>query len=85
MCDKLSEVGHHVRIFDIHESSYLRDDQTMVVGDITDEQRVREAVAMSKVVFNFAGIADIDEARQRPLDTVRHNIHRLPDDFLHFF
>ncbi len=74
VCDKLSDAGHTVLIFDIQDSPYLRDDQKMVIGDITDESQVRKAVTGSDVVFNFAGVADIDEARERPLDTVRHNI-----------
>lgn len=74
VCDKLTEAGHDVRIFDQNESPYLRSDQTMIQGDILNEEQVQEAVAGSEFVFNFAGIADIDEARARPLDTVRNNI-----------
>jgi len=74
VCDKLSDAGHHVCIFDIRESPYLRDDQTMMVGNILDEHQVRDAVSGSQFVFNFAGIADIDEARNKPIDTVRYNI-----------
>lgn len=74
VCDKLSDAGHDVTIFDIRPSPYLRDDQTMIAGDILDETQVRQAVAGAGAVFNFAGIADIDEARNRPMDTVRYNI-----------
>jgi len=74
VCDKLSESGFNVQIFDINESRYLRKDQSMIVGDITDEVAVQKAVKDSKFVMNFAGIADIDEALQKPIDTVRKNI-----------
>jgi UDP-glucose 4-epimerase len=74
VCDKLSDAGYRVKIFDIKESEYLRPSQKMILGDITDEKAVRDAVAGSSYVFNFAGIADIDEAKSKPLETVRNNI-----------
>lgn len=74
VCDKLSDAGHEVRIFDIIESRWLRPDQIMVLGDILDFDEVRQVVRESDVVFNFAGIADIGEANVRPVDTVRYNI-----------
>lgn len=74
VCDKLSEAGHAVRIFDMRPSAWLRPDQTMIVGDILDEAAVDAAVAGSDAVYNFAGIADIGEAGARPLDTAKFNI-----------
>jgi len=75
VCDKLSDAGHEVTIFDIRKSPYLRDDQVMITGDIKDEKKVHKAIVGSRFVFNFAGIADIDEARDKPLETVTHNIY----------
>ncbi len=74
VCDKLSDAGHTVTIFDIAGSKYLRDDQKMIVGDILDEQKVKQAVKGKDIVFNFAGIADIGQANNRPVDTVKYNI-----------
>ncbi|MBI9082640.1 MAG: NAD(P)-dependent oxidoreductase [Desulfobacterales bacterium] len=74
VCDKLSEAGHDVSIFDRSESKWLRNDQTMILGDILDEEKVFQAVSSARAVFNFAGIADIGEANVRPVDTVRFNI-----------
>ena len=74
VCDKLSEAGHDILIFDRVASPWLRSDQTMMVGDILDENAVKKAVAGAHIVFNFAGIADIGEANQRPPDTVKYNI-----------
>lgn len=74
VCDKLSEAGHKVTIFDIHHSPWLRSDQMMIQGDVLDEEAVRKAVTGAEVVYNFAGIADIGEAEKRPLDTVKYNI-----------
>lgn len=74
VCDKLSDAGHSVTIFDIRESPWRREDQRMVVGNVLDEKAVAEAVAGAEVVYNFAGIADIGEAGSRPVDTVKYNI-----------
>ena len=74
VCDKLSDAGHDVTIFDIKPSPWKRDDQKMIVEDILNEEMVAEIVKDVDVVFNFAGIADIDEAKKQPLDTVRYNI-----------
>jgi UDP-glucose 4-epimerase len=74
VCDKLSDAGHEVTIFDIKPSPWLRLNQKMMIGDILDEALVDKAVSGAEVVFNFAGIADIDEAKGRPIDTVRYNV-----------
>lgn len=74
VCDKLSDAGHEVAIFDRTESKWLRNDQQMIIGDILDEEMVLGAVRGAQTVFNFAGLADIGEAAARPLDTVRYNV-----------
>jgi UDP-glucose 4-epimerase len=72
--DFLSDSGHEVVIYDINHSAYLRKTQKMIVGDVLNESLVNKAVKGSEVVYNFAGIADIEEASQRPLDSVKYNI-----------
>ena len=74
ICDKLSEAGHAVTIVDLHPSPWLRPDQTMLAGNILDEETVNRAVAGADMVFNYAGIADIGEANNRPVDTARINV-----------
>ena len=72
--DKLSDAGFDVCIFDKIHSPWLRSDQSLIVGDILDEDAVSKVVNGADVVFNFAGIADIEEANERVVDTVRYNI-----------
>jgi UDP-glucose 4-epimerase len=74
VADALTNAGHAVTIYDLHSSEYLGPTQKMVVGDILDERLVRETVTSQDVVFNFAGLADIDEAKTKPLETVKYNI-----------
>jgi len=74
VADALSEAGHEVTIYDIKKSDYLRHNQQMVVGDILDGKKVDESVKGMDVIYNFAGIADIDEASKNPVETVKYNI-----------
>lgn len=74
VADQLSIAGTRVRIFDRVASPWKRDDQQMVVGDLSDIERLNSAVAGSDVVYNFAALADLNQARSRPLDTIQVNI-----------
>lgn len=74
ICDKLTEAGHEVTIVDINPSPWLKPEQRMLVGSILDEETVDKAVADADFVFNYAGIADIGEANNRPVDTARLNV-----------
>ncbi len=72
--DELSRRGYKVAIFDQTPSPWLRKDQVMVVGDILDRDAVAKAVKNAKYLYQFAGIADISEAKESPYDTVLLNV-----------
>lgn len=72
--DVLTKEGYDVTIFDIHESLYLLKNQKMIVGDILDKKQVNGVIKGCDYVYNFAGIADIDEASDKPIETVKNNI-----------
>jgi UDP-glucose 4-epimerase len=74
VADVLTAAGHSVSIFDWRPSDFLNPTQRMVVGDILDETTVKEAMRGQEVVYNFAGLADIDETRWKPIDTVKYNV-----------
>lgn len=74
VADELTSEGLEVAIFDRKRSPFLQPSQKMLVGDILNEKQVREAVRGADFVYNFAGIADIEECRARPIDTVKYNI-----------
>jgi UDP-glucose 4-epimerase len=74
VADALTEAGHDVVVFDVKDSPYLQASQHKVVGDILDLTEVLRAVQGSEVVYNFAGLSDIEEANARPIDTVKANI-----------
>jgi UDP-glucose 4-epimerase len=74
VADALTEAGHAVTVYDLRPSLYLQPSQKMIIGDILDEKLVRDAVQGQDVIFNFAGLADIDEAKSKPIETVKYNI-----------
>jgi UDP-glucose 4-epimerase len=74
VADALTEAGYDVIIYDLKPSPFLRNNQKMVVGDITDVGLVNASVKGCHVVYNFAGISDIDEASKKPLESVQCNI-----------
>lgn len=87
VADTLSDAGYRVRIFDRVPSPYVRPDQEMIVGDIMNLDQVIGASCDCKYVYNFAGIADINDAKNRPVDTasinVLGNVHALEGARIH--
>jgi UDP-glucose 4-epimerase len=74
VADQLSEAGYRVRIYDRVVSPWKRPDQEMIVGDLLDSDQLNKAVAGSDAVYNFAAMADLNQALDQPVETVRINI-----------
>ena len=74
VADALQESGDQVTIFDIKPSEYLLPGQKFIQGDLLDARAVDEAVRGHEVVYNFAGVADIEQGLVRPLETVNLNV-----------
>lgn len=74
VADRMTECGYEVSIFDLKESPYRQESQTMIVGDIMNVAQVDAAVRGCDAVYDFAGIADLDSASTKPVDTVRYNV-----------
>ena len=74
VADALQEAGWRVRICDIADSPFLGPGQEMLRCDILDPEAVARAVDGAAVVYNFAGLAAIDESRDKPVDTVKLNV-----------
>jgi len=72
--DCLSDNGYRVTIFDCKVSDYLRPDQIMVVGDILDADLLNQTIKGAEFVYNFAGLADLNQALDSPLKTAEINI-----------
>jgi UDP-glucose 4-epimerase len=74
VADALTHAAHDVTVFDRRPSPYLTTRQTMIFGDILDADAVGAAIAGQQVVYNFAGMADIDEALAKPVETAQLNL-----------
>lgn len=74
VADVLTEMGHNVTVYDLKPSPYIKNTESMIIGDIMDEGLVRNSVKGADFVYNFAGISDIEEAGQKPFDSVKFNI-----------
>jgi len=74
VADHLSDAGYIVTVYDITGSKWLRKDQTMVLGDVLNNQLLDKVIADADVVYNFAALADLNQALNQPLKTVNINI-----------
>lgn len=74
VADALTEAGHAVTLFDEKPSSYLQEGQRFIQGNILDESAVRQAVQGQEILYNFAGLSDLEHSQTQPVETVRTNI-----------
>lgn len=74
VADELTNRGYSVVVFDRVASKFLNKVQRMIVGDILDRETVRKAVKDADIVFHFAAMADIQEARDNPVEAANFNI-----------
>lgn len=74
VADQLTFLGHEVRIYDREFSPWLHSEQKMFVGELLDQKTLEEAIEGCEVVYNFAAIADLDEALNKPVETARINV-----------
>ncbi|MAF85428.1 MAG: NAD-dependent epimerase [Dehalococcoidales bacterium] len=74
VADALTQASYETVIFDIRESPHLQTGQLMILGNILDKKAVEKAVVGCDVVYNFAGVADIQEAYNKPIEAVENNI-----------
>lgn len=72
--EELSKRDYHVTIADIKESPYLAGTQKFVACDILNLEMVRSVMAGQDVIYNFAGLADLNKAVNMPLQTLELNV-----------
>ena len=74
IADQFSKNGHEVTIFDKKESLWLRKDQKIIIGDLQNESDLKKAIYNANVVCHFAALSDIEDALNKPIETVNENI-----------
>ncbi len=74
VADALSDAGYQVKIYDRQVSKWLRSNQEMIIGDLLDNNLILEHTKNCYAVYNFAAIADLNEAILKPVETAKINI-----------
>lgn len=74
VADHLKDAGFKVRIFDNKPSPWLQEEQEFILGDILDPDLVDSATKGADVVYNFAGLADLNVGLDKAIDTINLNI-----------
>jgi len=72
--DSLSASGNEVVVFDKFTSKWTNENQEMFIGDILNPEELNQCIEGADYVYNFAGIADINESSEQPLKTAELNI-----------
>lgn len=67
--------GYQVVVADTQKPKDLDSNKmTFVTCDINDREQVANAISQSDVVFNFAALANLDEAYQKPVESIQINV-----------
>nr|HPN32159.1 NAD(P)-dependent oxidoreductase [bacterium] len=70
----LFEKGFNVTIFDITPPLNIDKNIKFIKGDIKDLNCVRVAIENKDIVYNFAGIVDLDIANKSPYNAIYTNV-----------
>lgn len=74
VADELTLAGYDVSIFDARISGWKNSRQKMIVGSILDQDALDGALKDCFAVYNFAAVANLNDAIHLPLKTVEINI-----------
>ena len=74
VADYLNKAGYQVTIYDKIDSKWKQAGQDMIVGNVLDSDKLNQAITGAHVVYNFAALADLDQAIKQPIKTVNINI-----------
>lgn len=72
--DRLVEEKYEVTVFDTIQASYLNKKANFTKGDINNKEDVERAVVGKDIIYNYAGVSDIDEAKENPYETICTNV-----------
>ena len=74
VADELVKNKFKVFIFDRKKSKWLKKNQKMIVGNLNNLKKLEKYIKKSDYVFHFAGLSDLNEALNKPAETVIDNI-----------
>lgn len=74
VADALTQAGHQVAIYDLRKPAHQLPGQSFIQGDILDAAQVRKALEGQEAVYHFAGVADLDDAQDKAVETAKSNV-----------
>jgi UDP-glucose 4-epimerase len=74
VADELTRRGAQVTVFDCTPSPWIGETQNMIVGDMLDGKALARACGGARYIYHFGGVADINEAKARPFETIQTNV-----------
>lgn len=74
VADELTRRSYDVTVADLKPSQFLSPRQKYEECNILDLARTRELVEQAEIVYNFAGLADLNKAINQPIETIRLNV-----------
>jgi len=74
VADELTRRGYNVTVLDRVSSPWVQNTQEIVVGDMLDVDLVRKVCDGSRFLYHFGGVADIEEAKSKPFETIETNV-----------
>ncbi|HOK41121.1 MAG TPA: NAD(P)-dependent oxidoreductase [bacterium] len=74
--EELYKRGYDVFVFDIRKPIRLLNENGIkyIEGDMLDFEKLDEAIKGKNIVYNFAGIVDLEEANKKPYATIKTNV-----------
>ena len=72
--DELIQKKYYVTIFDLKKNYWINIKAKFVKGNITNYKLLENEIKKHDVVYNFAGVSDLDEALQNPIKSIEFNI-----------
>ncbi len=74
VADELTYRNYEVVIADLKAPKFKSPNQEFVQCDILEPDTIKNAIAGATIVYNFAGLADIDESIDLPHETMQQNV-----------
>ena len=72
--DELIKKNYFVTIFDLKKNNWMNKKANYVKGNITNYKLIEREIKKHNIIYNFAGVSDLDEALQSPIKTIEFNI-----------
>ncbi len=74
VADELSRRDYVVTIADVIKSKYIKENQKFKNVNISDMNNILEVIGDASLVYNFAAIADLEDAIHQPLEAMNINV-----------